>query len=83
LVHSGPFRYSRNPVYFSMLLLQLGVGNSPWMVALVIPMGSLLCVALIRPEEHYLAGKFGDPYRSYQARVGRWIQLQPAARDAG
>jgi FtsP/CotA-like multicopper oxidase with cupredoxin domain len=27
--------------------------------------------------------EFGDPYRSYQAMVGRWIQLQPAARDAG
>jgi protein-S-isoprenylcysteine O-methyltransferase Ste14 len=86
LVHSGPFRYSRNPVYFSMLLLQLGIGlilNSPWMVALVVPMGSLLCLAVIRPEEQYLEGKFGDPYRSYRARVARWIQLQPDARDVG
>jgi protein-S-isoprenylcysteine O-methyltransferase Ste14 len=81
LVSTGPFRLSRNPVYFSMLLLQLGLGlllNSPWMIALVIPMGSALCLAVIRPEERYLEEKFGDPYRSYQARVGRWLRLRPS-----
>jgi protein-S-isoprenylcysteine O-methyltransferase Ste14 len=86
LVSTGPFRVSRNPVYFAMLLLQLGLGlilNSPWMVALVIPMGSALCLAVIRPEERYLEEKFGAAYRSYQLRVGRWLRLramrQPAA----
>jgi protein-S-isoprenylcysteine O-methyltransferase Ste14 len=85
LVSTGPFRVSRNPVYFSMLLLQLGLGlilNSPWMMALVIPMGSALCLAVIRPEERYLEEKFGDPYRSYQARVGRWLGLRPARQLA-
>jgi protein-S-isoprenylcysteine O-methyltransferase Ste14 len=47
------------------------------MVALVVPMGSLLCLAVIRPEERYLEAKFGEPYRSYRASVGRWIQLLP------
>jgi protein-S-isoprenylcysteine O-methyltransferase Ste14 len=80
LVSTGPFRVSRNPVYLSMLLLQLGLGvllNSPWMIALVVPMGSILCLAVIRPEEHYLEEKFGDLYRSYQGRVGRWLRTRP------
>ena len=85
LVSTGPFRVSRNPVYFSMLLLQLGLGvilNSPWMIALVIPMGSILCLAVIRPEERYLEAKFGDPYRSYQGRVGRWLRTRPTRQPA-
>jgi protein-S-isoprenylcysteine O-methyltransferase Ste14 len=59
-----------------MLLLQLGVGlllNSLWMMALVVPMGSALCLAVIRPEERYLEDKFGDVYRGYRLSVRRWV----------
>lgn len=76
IVDSGPFRWSRNPVYLSMTLLQLGIAfllNSLWVALLTIPLGSALCLAAIRPEERYLEQKFGDLYRTYRNRVRRWI----------
>jgi protein-S-isoprenylcysteine O-methyltransferase Ste14 len=76
IVSSGIFGMSRNPVYFSMLLLHLGLGlllNSLWMTLLVVPFGSALCLAVIKPEERYLEDKFGDTYRSYKASARRWI----------
>jgi protein-S-isoprenylcysteine O-methyltransferase Ste14 len=76
LVSSGVFRWSRNPVYFSMVLLCLGIAllmNSLPMVLLSLPAGSLLCLWIIRPEESYLERKFGEAYLTYRATVRRWI----------
>jgi protein-S-isoprenylcysteine O-methyltransferase Ste14 len=52
------------------------------MVALVLPMGSILCLTVIRPEERYLEERFGDRYRSYQHRAGRWLRLRAARQPA-
>ena len=76
IVATGPFAFSRNPVYLSMMLLCVGaafLANSFWMLLLVLPIGTVLCLAVIKPEERYLEGKFGEPYRAYRARVRRWI----------
>lgn len=76
LVDTGVFRFSRNPVYFSMMLLCLGIAlaaNSLAMVLLSLPAGRLLCRLVIRPEERYLEEKFGKDYRAYKAAVRRWI----------
>jgi protein-S-isoprenylcysteine O-methyltransferase Ste14 len=76
LVRSGVFRLSRNPVYFSMLLLCVGVAllaNSLAMLLLSLPAGSALCLLVIRKEERYLERKFGDAYLAYKATVRRWI----------
>jgi protein-S-isoprenylcysteine O-methyltransferase Ste14 len=61
LVDTGVFRWSRNPVYFSMMLLSLGIAllvNSLPMFLLSLPAGSLLCLWVIRPEAGYLERKF-------------------------
>ena len=76
IVTSGVFRLTRNPVYLSMTLLYLGVSlliNSMPMAVVVVPLGSFLCVLVIKPEERYLESKFGASYRSYRAGVRRWI----------
>jgi protein-S-isoprenylcysteine O-methyltransferase Ste14 len=76
LVDRGVFRLSRNPVYFSMLLLCVGIAllaNSLAMFLLSLPAGSALCLMVIRQEERYLEQKFGSDYLAYKASVRRWI----------
>jgi protein-S-isoprenylcysteine O-methyltransferase Ste14 len=76
IVFRGPFRFSRNPIYLSMLLLQLGVGiwaNSLWFVGLTALSVMPLLWWIILPEERYLERKFGAEYLSYKARVRRWL----------
>lgn len=76
LVETGVFRLSRNPVYFSMMLLCVGIAflaNSVPMLLLSLPAGSALCLLVIRPEESYLERKFGNAYLTYKESVGRWV----------
>ena len=79
LVDSGVFRFTRNPVYLSMVLLVIGVGlilNSSWSLLLAVPTGSALCLTAIRPEERYLEAKFGETYRAYRSEVPRWFSIR-------
>lgn len=76
IVATGPFRLSRNPIYLSMLLLLVGIGfwaNSIWFLTWAVLAAVLLTVFVIKPEERYLAEKFGETYLSYQRQVRRWI----------
>jgi protein-S-isoprenylcysteine O-methyltransferase Ste14 len=76
IISTGIYRFTRNPMYVSMALLQVAIGvwfGSWWIIALV-PV-SLVSVYLIavRHEEAYLEGKFGDGYLDYKRSVRRWI----------
>ena len=76
LVTTGPFRVSRNPLYISQTLVYLGVAvaaESFWALALLVPTLAVIRVGVIAREEIYLERKFGDAYRSYKARVRRWL----------
>ena len=76
LVNTGVFRYSRNPLYLASVLLFLGLGlalNRLWAVA-ALALSIVICIqVLIRPEERYLAVKFGEEYQQYAASVHRWL----------
>jgi protein-S-isoprenylcysteine O-methyltransferase Ste14 len=79
LVSSGVFRISRNPIYLSMVLLVIGVGlalNSGWSILLAAPMGGVLWLTAIRPEERHLEGKFGEAYHAYCAETPRWLSAR-------
>ncbi|SDO89386.1 Protein-S-isoprenylcysteine O-methyltransferase Ste14 [Pedococcus dokdonensis] len=76
VLQSGPFRLSRNPLYVGLVVLDLGwalLADSFWALALV-PVGvAALWWGAVRPEERYLAIKFGSEYDAYRARVRRWL----------
>lgn len=76
LIVSGPYRFTRNPMYLSLSLIQVGVGcliSSVWVLAFVpISMAAVYFVA-IRLEEAYLERRFGGAYRRYRASTRRWI----------
>ena len=75
LVTSGPFRFSRNPIYaaFFAPIASLGFFNG-W-VALGVGAVYILAINLfiIRREEAELEGRFGGAYRGYKASVPRWL----------
>src|SRR5712692_305132 len=76
IVRTGPYRFSRNPIYVAFSLLQLGVAawaNSLWLIATLIAAIALMTAVVIPREERYLEGKFGTEYLAYKARVRRWI----------
>lgn len=72
----GPFAVSRNPLYVGLLVLAAGVAllaGSFWALVSV-PVGcALVWWGAVRPEERYLARKFGPAYDDYRRRVRRWL----------
>jgi len=76
LVTGGPFRFTRNPLYLSLVLLYLGLTlavNGLWPLVLFFPLLVVLHYGVIAREERYLESKFGDAYRNYRASVRRWL----------
>jgi protein-S-isoprenylcysteine O-methyltransferase Ste14 len=76
LVTNGPFRYSRNPLYLALTIIYLGItlsAGSLWPLATLIPALAIVHWKIVRREEQYLEGRFGDDYRAYKAQVNRWI----------
>ena len=76
IVDSGPYRFSRNPMYLGMSLMLLGgslLTNNFWML-LTLPLALLLLYRLvIKREEAYLLSAFPAEYGAYRARVRRFI----------
>jgi protein-S-isoprenylcysteine O-methyltransferase Ste14 len=76
ILESGPYRFSRNPMYLGMIVLCVGFSimlSNVWILLLTPVCGWLLYALAIRPEEAYLERKFGDAYVGYKIRVRRWI----------
>jgi protein-S-isoprenylcysteine O-methyltransferase Ste14 len=76
LVSDGPFRFTRNPMYLALCLLQVAVGFflNDWITLLfVVPLALILHYGVVLREERYLAAKFGEPYLQYKREVRRWI----------
>ena len=76
LVSSGPYRFSRNPIYLAFLLLTLAsaVATGNLWTLLALPIGMvLLSIYAIRPEEIHLQKTFGEDYKDYAHRVRRWL----------
>ena len=76
IVTSGPFRWTRNPLYLSMAVTYVGVALMLHAVAavLLLPVALIvIVVGVIRREERYLERKFGAEYLAYRGRVRRWL----------
>lgn len=76
VIRGGIYRFSRNPIYVSALLLQLGIAllmNNLWIVLLVPVTKLVLDRYVIAREEAYLERAFGDVYVSYKRDVQRWL----------
>lgn len=76
IVRSGPYRFSRNPIYLAFSLLQLGIAawvNSLWLLLTLVPAAALMSRMVIPREERYLERRFPSEYPAYRAAVRRWL----------
>ena len=76
LVRTGPYRFSRNPIYLAFSIFQLGIAiwvNSVWLIATLIAAVALMVSVVIPREERYLERRFGADYVDYKRAVRRWL----------
>jgi len=76
LVTTGPFRFTRNPLYLARTLLYVALAllmDTPWPLLTLVPVVLLIHYGVVIPEERYLAARFGHTYENYRMRVRRWL----------
>jgi protein-S-isoprenylcysteine O-methyltransferase Ste14 len=76
IVRGGPYRFTRNPMYLALCLLQVALGfflNDWFTLLFVVPFALILHYGVILREERYLTAKFGEPYLELKREVRRWI----------
>lgn len=76
LVVTGPYRFSRNPMYLGHALLLLAwasmLGHPPGLIGVAFYLAWVTRFQ-IRPEERVLAARFPQAYADYRGRVRRWL----------
>lgn len=76
LVVSGPYRWVRHPMYTALFLLGVGflLLTANWFVGLPLIVALPVIVALrLAGEEAMMIEQFGDPYRAYMQKTGRFL----------
>jgi protein-S-isoprenylcysteine O-methyltransferase Ste14 len=76
IVQTGPYGFSRNPIYLAFILFVLGLSvwlNNLWLLVTLVPAVGIMAMVVIPREERFLERNFNDQYSSYKARVRRWL----------
>jgi len=76
IARGGPYRFTRNPMYLALCLLQVALGFflNDWITILfVVPLFLILHYGVVLREERYLTAKFGEPYLELKRTVRRWL----------
>ncbi|MBM6580243.1 isoprenylcysteine carboxylmethyltransferase family protein [Microvirga sp. BT689] len=76
IVESGPYRFTRNPIYLGMFLGLIGLAiifDNLWLLMTLAPFALVIRYGVVAREEAYLDRKFGNEYRGYRSRVRRWL----------
>jgi protein-S-isoprenylcysteine O-methyltransferase Ste14 len=76
LVDTGPYRFSRNPIYLADLVILAGavlILGAPLGLILLVPFQQVLLLLFILPEEATLTREVGQPYLNFKARIRRWL----------
>jgi protein-S-isoprenylcysteine O-methyltransferase Ste14 len=75
LVDSGIYRFSRNPIFLALAIFVAGYTLVlPTRLSVALLVGTLIGIRLqVRAEETYLLSAYGESYREYARRVGRFL----------
>ena len=75
IITTGPYRYTRNPMYLGHLLFMLGLAFTFWSwfaLVLLVARAVWLHHRTLR-DERQLSVRFGKAYAAYQLQVKRWV----------
>ncbi len=77
VITKGLYRFTRNPTYIGIILMQIGLGIacSSWLYLLLTLALMILLNANLSAEERYCLYRFGDDYRKYKNTTPRWIGI--------
>src|SRR5262249_2597551 len=76
IVRTGPYRFSRNPIYLAFSLFQLGIAiwiTHVWLLHTVVGSGALTQLCVHPKKRKYLELKFGPQSLKYKASARRWL----------
>tara|TARA_Y100000813_G_scaffold190839_1_gene167335 strand:+ start:226 stop:660 length:435 start_codon:yes stop_codon:yes gene_type:complete len=76
LISSGPFKFSRNPIYLGMLTILVGVAflmSSLSAIIIAFVFGTIINFTWIAHEEKKLHELFSEDWENYSSKVRRWI----------
>jgi protein-S-isoprenylcysteine O-methyltransferase Ste14 len=76
IVRTGPYAFSRNPIYLAFTLFQVGLAvwvNSLAVLLTLLPALALMMLVVVPREERYLEARFLSEYLAYKRDVRRWL----------
>jgi protein-S-isoprenylcysteine O-methyltransferase Ste14 len=76
IVRTGPYGFSRNPIYLAFTLFQIGLSawvNSLGLLLMLLPALALMALVVVPREERYLEARFSSEYVRYKREVRRWL----------
>jgi protein-S-isoprenylcysteine O-methyltransferase Ste14 len=75
VVDTGAFRYVRHPMYLASMLIYTGLTISTASLFALVPLAAILVFHdyIASYEEKLLEVKFGDAYKEYERRTGKWL----------
>jgi protein-S-isoprenylcysteine O-methyltransferase Ste14 len=84
LVTSGPYRWVRHPFYdaVGLTVLANSLAAANWFLFLTGGLVVILMIVRTRTEEEHLLARFGDSYRAYVERTGRFVPRFRTTRRA-
>ncbi len=85
LCTSGPYAYTRNPLYLGSLFILAGLcvaANNPYLAGAAVVLAALVYFFTVRSEESVLSRLFGAEYEAYRQRVPRLIPRLRRAEPA-
>jgi protein-S-isoprenylcysteine O-methyltransferase Ste14 len=75
IIETGPYRYTRNPMYLGHLIFMMGLAVTFWLWFALVLLGAraVWFHCRVLHDERRLEARFGAEYVAYQRQVSRWI----------
>ncbi|GAB4331725.1 MAG: hypothetical protein Kow0099_03160 [Candidatus Abyssubacteria bacterium] len=86
LVFSGPYAYTRNPLYLGNHIILAGfcvLSELLWFMPIALAICFVFYSFIIRYEEDLLTQRFGDDYIKYMSETPRWVPILNPRRILG